>query len=203
MQTGVVILAAGLSSRMGRFKPLLPLGGTTMIEQVVATFRSVGVAHIWVVIGHRAAQLTELLDRQAVRWILNPRYQEEMFTSLQAGVRCLDPGLRAFFILPVDIPLVRPETLRRLLRAFDPDHIHMLRPCYRGGRGHPPLLSSALIPSIADFEGSGGLRALIERDRLCTQDLECNDPGVLIDMDTRQDYEKHISQNSIRKGGQN
>ena len=137
-QTGAVILAAGVSSRMGRFKPLLPLGGATMIEQVVGTFRSAGIAHIQAVVGHRAAQLIEVLDRQAVRWALNPRYLEEMFTSIQSGVRCLDPGLGAFFILPVDIPLVRPATLRRLLCEFDPGRIHLLRPCYRGRRGHPP-----------------------------------------------------------------
>ena len=99
--TAAIILYAGVSSRMGEFKPLLPLGNKTVIEQVVATFLRTGVRDIRVVLGYRARDVIAVLKNQAVSWIINDDYQSEMLGSVKVGANCLEPDSEAFFILPV------------------------------------------------------------------------------------------------------
>lgn len=184
-----LILCAGRSSRLGVFKPLLPLGEETLIERAIRLFREAGLADVTAVLGHRAESVLPLLEQHGVRPVLNDRYDEGMFSSFQTGVRSLDRGRRAFFVLPVDIPLVRPETLQALMDAFRDGETDVCRPCFRGRYGHPPLIASALIPAIEEFDGMGGLRALLTRWGGRTVDVAVEDPGILLDVDTRDDYE--------------
>ena len=111
-----IVLAAGYSSRMGEFKPLLPIGDTTILERVVTTFREADIRDIRVVIGHRSAELLPLVERLQVRPVLNERYNEGMFSSVIAAVSSLEENIEAFFLLPVDIPLV--GDLRRITEAL-------------------------------------------------------------------------------------
>jgi molybdenum cofactor cytidylyltransferase len=187
-----VILAAGRSSRMGTFKPLLPLGQGTMLERVIRIAREAGVADILVVIGHEADRLIPVLEKQGVRHVINPHYDHGMFSSLQAGMQGLDRSCRAFFLMPADMPLIRPETLKGLLGLFQEKEPDVCRPCYQNRRGHPPLISTTLIPVILAFEGRGGLRALLSCHEKSTLIVEVNDPGVLTDLDTPEDAKKYI-----------
>jgi CTP:molybdopterin cytidylyltransferase MocA len=185
-----LIPAAGRSSRMGTAKALLPLEGKTVIERIIDTFRKAGTADILVVVGHEARHLLPVLEKTAVRWVLNDRYDDGMFSSVQAGVRCLRKDGGPFFVHPVDVPLVRPETLRMLLAAFRSGDWEVCRPCFRGRRGHPPLLAPSLIPSLLEFGGSGGLRAFLSGRGLRSCDVECPDPGILGGMNTKEEYEE-------------
>ncbi|MHB8771843.1 MAG: nucleotidyltransferase family protein [Syntrophales bacterium] len=185
-----LILSAGRSSRMEEFKPLLPLGGETLFERVIRLFRQAGIDDVTAVLGHRAESLIPLVERCGVRSVINERYDEGMFSSLRAGVLALDPGRRGFFLLPVDIPLVRPETLRALMAAFRAGTADVCRPCFRGRYGHPPLIATELIPAIAGFDGAGGLRTLLDGWQGRTAAVAVEDPGILVDVDTRDDYER-------------
>jgi molybdenum cofactor cytidylyltransferase len=188
LSVAALVLCAGRSSRMGAFKPLLPLGQETVIERVINLFRKSGIVDVVVVLGHGAEGIIPLLERCGVRPVINDRYDEGMFSSVKVGVAELDRNHRAFFLLPVDIPLVKPETLATLIATFQEREIDVCRPCFRGRHGHPPLISSSLIPAILDFADCGGLRALLSRYRERTVDVAVEDPGILIDMDTCGDY---------------
>jgi molybdenum cofactor cytidylyltransferase len=194
-----LILCAGRSSRMGAFKPLLRLGKETLLERAIRLFRGAGIVDVTAVLGHRADCVLPLLDRHGVRSVLNDRYDEGMFSSLRAGVGSLDRSRCAFFVLPVDIPLVRPVTLQALMAAFR-EGIDICRPCFRGRHGHPPLIASTLIPAIEEFDGTGGLRALLTRYRGWTADVAVEDPGILLDVDTRDNYEG--AQKALAGGGE-
>ena len=187
-----LILCAGCSSRMGGLKPLLPLDGQTLIERIIRLFRQVGIEDILAVLGHEAERILPLLEQFGVDPVINERFTEGMFSSVQAGVGRINRNCRAFFLLPVDIPLVRPETLQALLAAFEREKGEICHPTFRGKHGHPPLLSAALIPEILDFQGEGGLRALLSRYKGRTTDVVVDDPGILLDLDTREDYEKAL-----------
>jgi CTP:molybdopterin cytidylyltransferase MocA len=211
-----LILAAGLSSRMGRTKALLTMGDDTVIGRSAGLFLEAGIGKVLVVLGHKADQLIPLLDKRNIPWIMNADYHLGMFSSIRQGVRALDPGCRAFFILPGDMPLVRPETIQRLAAAFacnavpkadvenalsspgeggigerpqaDPVVYH---PCYQDRRGHPPLISAALIPAVLAFDGPGGLRTLLARFEDRSVEVACHDPGILIDLDTPADCARY------------
>ena len=102
-----IILAAGFSSRMDGFKPLLPLGESNVLTHAVDIFLKADIGDIRVVIGHRASEIRSLVKATGAEAIINPRYRTGMLSSIQAGIMNLPKTQKAFFILPVDIPLVR------------------------------------------------------------------------------------------------
>lgn len=183
-----IILAAGYSSRMGAFKPLLPFGETTVLEQSIALFRAAGIDDIRVVIGHRADELLPLLVRLQVRPLLNGHYAEGMFSSVLAAAASLEAEDEAFLLLPVDFPLLRPESVARLLRAWQSGAGRILYPTCRGRRGHPPLLATSYREAILAWPGHGGLRGLLQQYQEDAANIETGDEGILLDMDTPEDY---------------
>jgi CTP:molybdopterin cytidylyltransferase MocA/HD superfamily phosphohydrolase YqeK len=185
-----IILAAGYSSRMGSFKPLLPFGNGTVLERAVYLFRGVGIQDIRVVVGHRSDELLPLLERLQVRPLLNERYQDGMFSSVVTAVESLEKNNGAFFLLPVDIPLVRQETVEMLINTFRSGNKGILYPGCHGRAGHPPLISSLYRDQILTWKGSGGLKSLLAEFEEDSSLVETGDEGVLLDMDTPQDYER-------------
>lgn len=184
-----IVLAAGFSERMGELKPLLPLGGVTALERCVNLFREAGIDDVRVVTGHRGAELEPLLERLGVRTVTNPRYEEGMFSSVKAGVSTVGTEVDAFFVLPVDIPLVRPATIRHLLQLYRQERgADVIYPRFRGERGHPPLIAAGRAREIAAWEGEGGLKAILEQWEAGALDLDVADRNILLDMDTNDDY---------------
>ena len=187
-----LILAAGCSARMEVFKPLLPFGRGTVIERVISTVHEAGVETIRVVVGWNAHLLIPILEHLGVPWVRNERFEEGMYTSVQAGVRDLPTGVAAFFVLPGDMPLVQSATLTRLIAEWDKRPGGILHPCFEGGRGHPPLIASFYIPEILRDAPSGGLRAVLGRHAQDAREVECADPGVLVDLDTPEEYRQSL-----------
>lgn len=193
-KTSAIILAAGLSSRMGAFKPLLTLGGRLIIEVVIDLFREAGISDIIVVVGYQAGTIIPHLEKQGVRWVINEGYEGEMFASVQIGVKKLTADCGAFFLCPADIPLVTPSTLKKLVAAYREGDMDVYHPCYGQRRGHPPLISTTLVPSILAFTGPGGMGALLARCRDTSLDVPCDDPGIHVDLNTPDDYERAQTQ---------
>ena len=182
-----IILAAGYSSRLGDFKPLLRLDGLTLVERAVALFQEAGVGRIVVVAGHRGDEVAAVAETAKADWVLNPGYDDGMFSSVTTGLTALGSTVEAFLMLPVDIPLVRPETVRRLLRAY-PDHPgSILYPSFQGRRGHPPVIPMALAGDILAWPGQGGLKGCLARHQDRAVDLVVPDRNILFDVDTGTD----------------
>lgn len=172
---------------MGRFKPLLPFGDTTVIERSVATALAV-CDTVVAVLGKRSGELRELLSRFGDRLIIteNPDYAStDMLTSVRLGLRAIGE-CDAFFLVPADMPLITESTYRALAAAFD-GSAEALIPTLCGRRGHPPLISAAMIPEILSDTGEGGLRAVLSRHTVRLIPVE--DRGCTIDLDTPADYE--------------
>lgn len=185
-----LILAAGYSSRMGAFKPLLPVGSSTMLEEGISRFSKAGITDIRVVVGYKAEEVIPILERMGIQWVLNEQYESGMLSSALAGINSLESGVDAFFLLPVDIPLVKPKTLVALAEAYANGHAGIIYPRFQGERGHPPLIATACIPEDLEYDYPGGLRAfLLQYDHLAL-DLEMADEAILMDCDTPSDYER-------------
>jgi len=187
-----IILAAGLSSRLGWFKPLVSLGGETLVERAISLFRAGGLSEILVVVGHRRRELGPILRKSGVRIIENARFREGMFSSVSAGARELGSATAAFFVLPVDIPLVRTWTVRRLLAVHEERPGSIVHPCFRGGRGHPPLIPSALVDAILGGPAAGGLRAVLARHEERAVNVEVPDGNILFDVNSPAQSEELV-----------
>jgi len=182
-----VILAAGLSNRMGRFKPLLPLGNETVAGRLIATFLDAGI-DIFMVTGHRADELRTGLQPFPVTFIDNPDYEDGMLTSVQAGLAALPGEYAGAFIAPVDVPLVSPETVRRLLLAYTASPGRIVIPAFNGKKGHPPLLPSALFAEIRSEPRDSNLRNILHRHADSTVLVPVTDPNIIFDIDRSGDY---------------
>lgn len=185
---GACILAAGFSSRMGSFKPLLPLGDKTVIERVLRVSNGVGIGEIVVVTGHNREALFPVIKREKAKEVFNPDFKRGMFTSIQAGTAALSIDLDGFFIMPVDCPLVTEDVLRVLMCHFQADKFAV--PCYRGKKGHPLLVPACFRQEIISHDGKNGLKAITDREPEKMERIAVEHEGVVMDMDTPQSYEE-------------
>ncbi len=187
-----IILAAGFSKRMGRFKPLLPLGDTSIIGHVVNQFREAGVNDIRVVVGHKRERLEPVLAKLRVISLYNSNFRDGMFSSVVAGVSSLEPEIEAAFILPVDIPLVDSDTISHLMKMYNQADRQILRPCFKGRRGHPPLIPRLYFKDILTWNGEGGLKVVLWQKMSQTMLVEVPNKDILFDVDTPDDYAQLI-----------
>lgn len=178
LRIGAAILSAGYSSRMGEFKPLLKIGGETMLERCVRLFLRPEIERLVVISGHRAPEIEAEANRLGVAVVHNHKFAQGMFSSVLAAASALS-GLDAFFLLPVDIALIRSVVVSALLKHFDG---RIAYPCFQGERGHPPLVPAEHIPAILRHDGQGGLKAVLHS--LPSLDVPVWDRGVLLDADT-------------------
>lgn len=182
-----IVLAAGYSSRMGMFKPLLRLGSSTAMERAVMSLQGGGIAHIVVVTGHRAEEVRPLLERLGAREAHNPQPELGMFSSVLTGIAALPDSATATFILPVDTPLVKEGTIRELSRAYLSSRAAVVYPAFLGRRGHPPLIALSCFAGPLSPTLPGGLAAVLARQGNAI-DLPVPDEGILWDMDTPEEY---------------
>ena len=183
-----LVLSAGFSERMGDFKPLMRLGEMTVLERAIGLFQTAGVSRIHVVVGHRAAEVIPLIESRGALSVVNARYAEDMFSSVAAGASNLDKETKAFFVLPVDIPLVRPASIRELLQAFPTKTNAICHPTFAGRRGHPPLIGRDHVGVILNWREGGGLAALLTRLERHAVDVDVVDEFIHRDMDRPEDY---------------
>lgn len=189
-----IILAAGLSRRMGRFKLTLPWGETTVIGQVVGTLQAARLGEIVVVTGHRADELRAALAGASASLVHNPDYAAgEMLSSIQAGVRAVAlpaPGVTpppALLLCLGDQPQMQTATVQAVLAAGVGDGwARIVIPSYQLRAGHPILLPRWLWPEI--LAGNGTLRDVLLAHRNTIHYLNVDTPSVLADLDTPEAY---------------
>lgn len=163
-------------------KPLMKLGGQTLLERAVHLCGQSGVAKIVAVTGHCKREVKKEAARLGIASVYNKEYDRGICSSVCAGVKPMK-NMDAFFILPVDIALLRPSTLTTLCSS--PLEKKVLYPTFLGERGYPPRIPSALIPAILKAQGKGGLIAFLKQ--FPGRDVAVWDEGILLDADTPED----------------
>ncbi|MBV8438854.1 MAG: nucleotidyltransferase family protein [Silvibacterium sp.] len=199
-RVGAVILAAGKSARMGEAKQLLRLGESTVLGQTVAHVRAASVDELVIVLGASAEAVREQLPAEVPGslWVVvNPEYETGMASSLRTGLGALGSEIEATFVVLGDQPFVRAATLDRLIEEYRRTGAQIVLPLHQGIRGNPVLLDRSMFAEVMELEGDIGCRALFGKHPEGIVKVEVDDPGVLMDIDSREDYERrsHSSQN--------
>ena len=185
MQIGAVIVAAGMSSRMGDFKPMLNIGSISIAQRIVATFHQAGVTKIAVVTGYNAPLLERHLANSGLVFLRNEEYAStQMFDSARIGLGYMRDKCESILFTPVDIPLFTAMTVTQLIESGAP----LCCPVCEGKTGHPLLIASSLVDAILADSGEGGLQGAISRCGTEMRQIPVDDPGVLHDADTPADY---------------
>lgn len=188
-----LIVAAGCSRRMKKFKPLLPLGDGCILQSVIENFLKAGVNRIIVVVGYRRHEVIPLLKKLKVRYVENRDYDEtDMLESIRLGLEAVKPDTAGILFCPGDVPLIFPKTIQQVIEAYEKQLGKILVPTCRGEAGHPPIFSWGVAQQIIHHRGENGLRGIIGEyeSRREVGYLEVDDEEILQDTDLPRDYER-------------
>ncbi len=172
---------------MGTQKQLLLLGNRPVIRRCVDTVFASGILDLVVVVNGDGKRIVEALAGLAVKIVRNDEADSQMADSVRIGLRSLDDCFSGVLVCLSDHPVISAETFRTLIQAHHGRPDRIVIPCYRGRRGHPALFSRVILKEV--FSG-GTLRDIIGKHEGSVQLIEVDDEGILLDMDTVEDYER-------------
>jgi molybdenum cofactor cytidylyltransferase len=182
-----IVVAAGRSRRMGCCKQLLDLGGKPVIVRCLEALLAGGVADIVVVVGLQGGEVAVAVAPYPVRVAVTANPDGDMASSILTGRADLAADTDGVIVALGDCPLVRPATIARLGAEHRLSPESILLPCHEGRKGHPVLLPLACLDELS---AGGTLRDVVrcrpQRVKYCPVD----DPGILEDMDTPEDYQR-------------
>jgi len=186
---GAIVLAAGLSRRMGQAKLVMPVGGRAIVRHAVESVLAGGVDSVWVVTGPDVEPIEAALAGLEVQIVVNPAPEEGQASSLRAGIAALPASVDAVLIALGDQPSLAPAIIPALLAARRTSAKLILAPRYRDGQGNPVLFKREIFPELLRLTGDQGARPIIrkEPDRVEWVELDLPTPP---DVDTPDDYEK-------------
>ncbi|MDO4487516.1 MAG: NTP transferase domain-containing protein [Eubacteriales bacterium] len=189
-----LILAAGVSSRMGKFKPMLPIGKTTLIKRLISQMRETGVEKIVVVTGYLKNELEEHLKDENVLTVHNERFfGTQMLDSVKIGIRKVKESFsdcEKVLLSPADV-VMSPRWVFEAILDTSSDFV---RPVYHGKSGHPVLISKNLFDFILSYDGDEGLRGAVEASGTKITDINVEEPNILLDADTKTEYRKAVAE---------
>ena len=193
-----VILSAGESSRMGRPKALLPIDGVRFVEKIVSTLKSTDVGNIIVVLGHNAEEIRRKIRNLPVTILINHDYKQGQLSSLQVAIRHLESSgspVDGILVHLVDHPYIEAKLVNLMIDRFYETKKLIVVPRFQDRRGHPVIFARALFSELLAAGTDQGAKPVVRAHRDDTLEIDTNDKGVLIDIDTPEEYRLHVKGN--------
>jgi molybdenum cofactor cytidylyltransferase len=177
---------------MGRVKQLLPWGNRTLLDETLRNVRASRIEHLVVVTGYRAEVVADIARRAGAEVVHNEAYATgEMLSSLQVAVTTMPPECQAVLVMLADQPLVEPETINKLVAAFEEGKGQLIAPSFQGRRGNPVIIGRAHFDELLSLPRGAAPRHLLQRHRDALHLVPVDSESVLIDIDRPADYEQH------------
>jgi molybdenum cofactor cytidylyltransferase len=173
---------------MGQEKILLPFGRSTVLETIFETLAAAGIADVVTVLRPDLPEAQVRANRAGARVVYNAHPDEEMLVSIRLGLEAISREARAVFLWPADHPAVSLGTIGLLARRAD--SARALVPTHRSRRGHPALIGRDLLAAIGQIPPREGLHHLWRMRPDALLEIPVEDPGVLQNIDTPEDYRK-------------
>ena len=188
-----ILPAAGHSRRMGRPKLLLPWNQTTVIEQVLTTWKSSRVDGIVIVVRDDDTTLAEVCGRLGVDVVRPLTDPPDMKTSVQHALKFVEQkwcpaDSDVWLLAPADLPNLPAATIDQLLSTYQSGDPTILVPAIEGRRGHPLLLPWKLSHEVFPLPDDAGVNALLAKHRV--REVECTQEGIFDELNTPQDYDR-------------
>ena len=197
MRYGAVIVTAGISSRMGKFKPMLSVGKESIIRRTIRLMKNAGADPIIVVTGYCREILEAHLRDLDVKFVYNEKYAStKMFDSALLGLRALEGECDRVLFSPGDVPLIREDSIEILKQQEG----LLIRPTYRKIPGHPIVIDKQILPEIMNYHGNEGMRGAIKSCSVKICEIPIEDEGVIMDVDCKKDYERMLTENAFYTG---
>ncbi|MCY4401026.1 MAG: nucleotidyltransferase family protein [Candidatus Poribacteria bacterium] len=197
-----ILLAAGLSTRMGEPKQLLPFADSTIVETVIDNMLDAKFNEVIVVVGHCAEQIQELIADRAVRTVFNPDYHKGMLSSIQAGIRSLKIAdikkpRNAFSLMLVDQPFITSTLIDKVIDVYAQTEKGIVLPSYNFRRGHPVIFNYKYADAILALGvNSDGVRSLYKTYHEDIHYVNVDTDAILRDIDYKEDYERALNEHT-------
>jgi molybdenum cofactor cytidylyltransferase len=194
-----IVLAAGRSTRMGRLKATLPIDDRdTFLTRIVRTFNEAMVANVTVVLGYEAAAISLEIGRSDLspspQLVVNTGFDDGQLSSLLVGLNAIDrPGVEAMFLTLVDAPLFSAATVRAIADRYDATRAPIVRPVSGGEHGHPVLIDRTLFDALRGADPTHGAKLIVRGNVSAQGDVEVDDDGAFMDIDTPDEYQKAMN----------
>jgi molybdenum cofactor cytidylyltransferase len=189
---GAIILAAGMSTRMGQPKMLMPWGDSTVIRTVVECVLLGGISECWVVTGSLEAEIKRDLTGLSMHYAHNPDFSNgQMLASVKLGLKSLSKEIEAALIVLGDQPQVESRVIGLIVERYRSNQRELIVPSYQMRRGHPWLVGRSLWNDILKVEPPETLREFLNSKQQDIDYLAVDTPSILLDLDTQDDYAKH------------
>ena len=187
---GAIILAAGMSSRMGDFKILLPwVDDRPILLHVLDAYVALKVDPIYVITGRDAPRVRRVVSDLPVQCVYNPDYETgEILSSVKIGLQSMPDDVDAVFINPADMPRIPETIIEAMQNEYQAGHI--FAPLYEKQRGHPILLDKVFWNAMLELPADGAPRDVIKANQQHLKFIDTDDDGVVIDIDTPEIYEQ-------------
>ncbi len=187
-----ILLFAGESKRMGKLKPLLPIGEETVVETVLNEYRVSSLSEVVLVLGYRADDIKKTIDRKInsnkLKVVVNKGFKKEMFSSIQTGIVEIKDA-EGILIGLGDQVLITCDIINELTENYIKDKV--LIPTFQGRKGHPIIIPYTMRNEILAMDAEKTtLKDVLGRHRDIINFLEMKSDRVLIDMDTKEEYER-------------
>ncbi len=201
MSIYAIILAAGESSRMGSPKALLQIQGKTFLEHLIQTIHDAGIEQKIVILGHEAETIVQSIDSEKIQkdfnviFLINEDYRKGQLSSIQAAVRGVPKSCDAIMICPIDRPLISLELIKKLIEAYSKSKPPIVVPIFDAMRGHPIIFSSSLFSELLRAPRDVGARAVVWAHHNEVVEVQTEEEGILLNIDTPELYEKYIRNN--------
>lgn len=190
-----VVLAAGLSTRMGTQKLLLPFDGRPIIEKVIENARLSGIKNMVVVLGSDAGAVSSVLKHEPVQLVMNKNFGEGMHSSVITGVKAVPEDAKAVLVFLGDQPFIPPKATKAVIEAWKASGKGIVIPLFQGRRGHPPLYDLKYRHELENLDPEKGLRAIAGKFPEDVFEVETFCAEIVRDIDTKADYENEIKRN--------
>lgn len=191
-----VVLAAGASQRMGQPKALLDCGAEgCFLERILGLYSALGIPAV-VVLGAHRERIQARVNLESVRVAFNPRIEDGPLSSLRQGLGEVPQACSGVIVHPVDHPLVALSTLQALLTEHyvsGDREGSILIPENAGQPGHPTLFPAWAFASLREAPLATGARWVLERWPDRVKRVPVDDPGVLRNIDSPEDYQAWVS----------
>jgi len=182
---------------MGRPKALLPIAGQPFIERIVAALGQAGLEKIIVILGHDAEAMRQKIAHLPVTILVNADYKKGQLSSLQTAVRHLlrDETCSGMLVHLVDHPYIDAVLVKLLIRRFEDSGKPIAVPRFRGKRGHPVIFARPLFDELLNAPEDQGAKAVVNAHRDETLEIDTEDEGITLDIDTPELYRQHVKGN--------
>lgn len=184
----IIILAAGMSTRMGRNKLTLSLKNKTIIEEVIHNCKESKANEIILVYKDKAVYEKGMFKN--MKCVFNKDYEKGQSTSVKAGLEYIDHESEGVLFVLGDMPFISSVVINRLIDEFKKNEKSIIVPTYEGKRGNPVLFHRKWIKDICNVKGDKGGRQIIELNSEKVKYVEFNDKYLNLDIDTINDYKK-------------